>query len=155
MPKKPSNPSFDGFMIRIQSIIDENGWAVQSVFPVQGQPVKPGFSYTVGLTPRDLPEVLVYGLPPKTATMILNSVARSMTEGTLFVAGRPYAELANMPVWFLDVDDLEPLAVARKLYTDVRAIQMVWPDPAGKYPWEDDFDQEMLAVQPLAGPVTW
>jgi len=51
-------------------------------------------------------------------------------------------------------DERAPLSVANRLYGHtgpVDALQVVWPDPVRRYPWDDDFDRTMRDMQPLLG----
>ena len=59
--------------------VQENGWTVQFV-----QDDRTPFAYTIGLPERGLPELLVTGMPPERANLVLNTVAQYLLQG-----GRP------------------------------------------------------------------
>lgn len=150
----PDNPSFEAYVARTQALIDKYGWAVQGVGPeiTEGKLRRPAFSYTIGLTAKNLPELSIYGLGMGVAHQLLNMLASEMVNGRSFVPGELITDLANMPFHVVRSIDLTDLSAARHFYDDkITALQVVWPDPAGKFPWEDDFDIEMLPLQPLSG----
>lgn len=67
----------------IMSMIESVGWAV---IGVQG---KPGFSYTVGLTMKKLPELYVADLPTGQAHRVLNALGKRQYRSELaFDAGQ-------------------------------------------------------------------
>jgi hypothetical protein len=69
----------DDYLDVLREIINGHGWAVQYV---EGED-RP-FAYTVGLTDLGLPELLITGLPPRTAKRLLNSIAHDMVDdGTI------------------------------------------------------------------------
>ena len=69
----------DDYLDVLREIINGHGWAVQYV---EGED-RP-FAYTVGLTDLGLPELLITGLPPRTAKRLLNSIAHDIVDdGTI------------------------------------------------------------------------
>lgn len=144
-----------GYLDQVRAVIAEHGWLVQSVFPEAGDP-GPLFAYTVGLTACGRAELLVAGLEPGTAQALLNDAAgraEPFTHGqqltdwivgyTAVVVEGPHAE----PLW---------PGTARALYgaSAVRLQQLVWPDPAGRFPWDDDFEPGLRDAQPTIGKVS-
>src|SRR5450631_2057031 len=61
------------YVDHLRTLITRLGWAVQGV---ERDRIHPPWAYTVGLTPRGLPELVVTGLPLRQATGLLNGVAR-------------------------------------------------------------------------------
>src|SRR6201986_5499176 len=59
--------------------VQQNGWIVQFV-----QDDRTPFAYTIGLHERGLPELLVTGMPPERANLVLSTVAEYLLKG-----GRP------------------------------------------------------------------
>lgn len=141
----------EGYNARLREIIDTHGWAVQGVLPEADQPGVP-FGYTVGLTAKDLPELVIYGLPPRTASAILNTAARRMTESGPFSPGDRISPPSDGPdVAVIDVVDTDVLTMIEHFYGPSRALQLVWPDEQGRFPWQNGYDIPADA-QPLAGP---
>jgi hypothetical protein len=147
--------------------VDEYGWAVQGVFPPSGSgPWTPPFAYTVGLmkTLDGHPELMIVGLDPGTMQRLLNEVAsRAQKLRRPVELGRRYDDILNggLPAEFVRVSE-ENVAtftgMAARYYRlnggpeRVEALQMVWPDPAGRLPWDEGFDHETYdALQPVLG----
>lgn len=105
----------------LQPVIDRCGWAVQGV---GGSKVRAPFSYTVGLTLRRLPELVVTGKPQVEAGQILNDMAREV------LARRPQAGERR-----------------------VQAVQLVWADDRGRWPREVGHRGPQPVLGPRARPV--
>jgi len=60
-----------------------------------------------------------------------------------------------MPVAFVEVldplGDEFPMSMVNRLYGEVRALQLVWPDKHGRFPWHSDFEKRYVEKQPLLG----
>lgn len=138
------------YLDQVRSVIARNGWAVQGVI---GTRTQPAFAYTVGMTARGLPELITYGLHVKTAQTVLNTAARRLTGGDdVYAHGRIATGLANMDPVLIESATDRPLVIARQVFPDreVRALQLVWPDPVGLWPWQPG---STMAGTPLLGPV--
>ena len=132
-------------------LIQQYGWAVRHV----GAGPRPGeaaFSYTVGLTAMGHPEVVVTGLPFERAQTFLNNIAADVRAGSRFEPGFTTEDLTSpgAPVVFLSVDDISGLMAVEQVYGSVIAVQMVWPDSAGRLPWAQGYSNAAEA-QPLLG----
>lgn len=133
----------------IQQNIDEHGIHVMNVL---GDARQPGWLYTIGLWEGyEHPEIVVSGLPPRTAHGALNDLHRLIAEGHRFEHGTVDDTLANYRVAFLQVRDVTGehlLGCSARYGDDFRAVQMVWPDAADVMPWEPGHDphppQELL-----------
>lgn len=115
------------------------------------------FSYTVGLTAFDHPEVVVTGMPFEAAKAFLNLVGEGVRTGANYTPGTRDSSLTDHgDVSFIAVGDTPGLYAVQQVYGEVRAVQLVWPDSAGAYPWEPGFRNSPEA-QPLLGPIpeTW
>lgn len=137
-----------------QDVIDtikEYGWIDIAVFPTM-ESQGPPFNYTVGLTAMDHPELVVMGLNNQQGHGILCAAVKLIEGGTTFQADH-YAErvLTRMPVAFAEVTDTHhpqfPLSMANRMYGIVHALQLIWPDAKGKFPWQKGFDERHRADQ--------
>ena len=118
---------------------------------------EPPLIYTVGrLYHLGAPELAVMGLPLESAGGILNQMTREEIGRN---DGEVCAKLANFPLAFRVVHPdrwtNSTFATAVRFYTALgwppsalQALQMVWPDPAGKFPWEAGWDRKYDAYQP-------
>jgi len=117
------------------------------------------YQYTVGLTGRGLPEVVVYGLRLKTGMLVLDDLATRLLDGEEFADGVDVPDLlpATPGTRLWDVTWLQdPLDAASRLYGDaVRVRQLVVPDPRGRLPFDAAFEtphlQPVLFVPPNGG----
>lgn len=133
----------------LRAKIDAFGWAVRNVSDADPAMC---LSYTVGLTARGHPEVVMTGLPAQVGTAFLNIVGGIVVrEGGRFAAGEATTELADgppMPV--IAVLDTSGLTAVEALYGQVQALQIVWTDSVGHFPWEPGYANPP-GSQPLLG----
>ena len=94
-----------------------------------------------GCTTGALPELLVTGVSPQRATRLLNSLARDTLRGTTFTPGQQISVPTGPLVEIVEVNHPDAhmnLAVAFG-GPDVRALQLVWADGRGRWPWAPGF----------------
>jgi hypothetical protein len=146
---------YDAVLSQQHEHIDRVGWSVMAVVPTDDDP-DPPFAYTVGLTEHDFPELIIAGLPPDTAHALLNDLARRVYDRAVrFAHGQ---RLGDLLIGYIAVivdgpatGPLYPGAAYAQYGTDrVRLQQVVWPDPAGRFPWEPGYDRDQFP-QPLIG----
>jgi hypothetical protein len=109
-------------------------------------------AYTVGLADAALKEMVVFGLPPQVALSVLNDAARRARAGTLPLDSA-VDDICNFPVVFKLVEASAAaeyiLAANQRAGHSLRAVQMVWPDKGGRFPWEVGFDPKLKDAQPV------
>ena len=128
--------------------IDRHGWAVTAV---DGDRVHAPFAYTIGLTEQGLPELVITGLPQAGAHAVLQSVAQHCLEEERLVPGtQPTVDGVEIGLEVVAVPHPEAhLFDAVSLYgTETRALQLVWQDARGRWPWDVGF----RGFQPVYGP---
>jgi hypothetical protein len=141
-----------------ERIVADNGWMIQAVFgDPHAMPPLPGWAYTIGLlTGFGRPEIIAIGLPSDVGAALLNDLGERIRNGERFSDGQVVDELANFPVVFRRVD---PSRLAFWLgrgvqyafehgITEFAALQLVWPDPKGRFPWDHRFDEQFRLMQP-------
>lgn len=116
------------------------------------------FSYTVGLWHTfEQPEVVVFGLPEEVAHSLLNALADNASEGAKYPAGTSHDDLLHgYPVRMLEIagDKFDALfGLARWAYEgeDFHAVQLVYPDKQGRWPWDESARKGFRACQPVVG----
>lgn len=137
---------------RILTAIGQYGW---SVVAVGGEGEEPGYGYSIGLwhTFRH-PEVIVFGLPPEIAQKIINNIGRAIKKGSRFSDNATSDIIANHRLAFADVpEDCYEFFVGMGISfyegEHFPLLQVVWPDPQGKFPWDEGFDKKFNKIQPL------
>ncbi|MFI5714054.1 DUF4262 domain-containing protein [Kribbella sp. NPDC051620] len=139
-------------LAELVELIDRHGWAVRHV-GAGDQPGEAAFSYTVGLTALDHPEVVVVGMPFEHSQGFLNLIGSLVREGRTFLPGTTTHDLTDGSyVAFITVTDIDELTAVDQIYGSVEALQMIWPDSRGKMPWDDGYKNGPLA-QPFLGPL--
>lgn len=139
-----------------QKVVDdvrEYGWHVINVL-AEGE--LPEFSYTIGLFQNYRhPEILVYGLPRDRAHPMVNELGGSIRDGQVFLAGRTYDEiLRNHSCTFRIIPQaqyLKHLGWAMWFYEggEFPALQLVYPDSGGRWPWQDGVAEGFRRRQPI------
>lgn len=105
--------------------IEEYGWLVQHVI---GEPGYPAFTYTIGLTDHDLPELYVQGCGPTQAGAVLNEVAGALVLGELR-DGTQYTTSLGETYLLTPMPATDELLGALECYgPDVRGLELVQVD---------------------------
>ena len=118
----------------VREKIDRYGWTVQGI---ERSKLYPDWAYTVGLTEHDLPELVVTGLPPDRAMEVLNGFAAHLMHAPEPVPGTCQQVLDDLSVEFVALTEPSAhLHMAVAMYgPSVRAVQLVYPDDRGHWPW--------------------
>ncbi len=134
----------------IRDKILARGWAVQYV---EGD--RRPFAYTIGLHDRGLPELLVTGLVARQSFWLLNTFAKRMLAGLRPIPGDQVSLPARTRLELVGVEHPDAhmgMAIALE-GTGVTAVQLVWADGRGRWPWAPGFDDGQRC-QPVLGART-
>ncbi|MCU1623863.1 MAG: hypothetical protein JWL79_2708 [Frankiales bacterium] len=112
----------------VRPVVARLGHAIQAT-DRHGAPV----AYTVGLAARGQPELVVTGKPPDDAHDLIEAVVAGEEVPT---AGRRCDLLRGPALWAFAVTRPETLHVAVALTPGLTALQLVWADSLGRWPWE-------------------
>lgn len=139
----------DAFRNDIKAKIKKFGFSIIHTFTSE---YETQFSYTIGLADKGHPELIVFGLPHEIGQVILNDAAQRLIDGTLPI-GQSVEGLANFGLFFQDVnpEQANQYIIQANSWAGKKlpAIQMVWPDSDGLFPWESVEDQEAKVTQPI------
>ncbi len=137
---------------RVRADIDTHGW---HVVKVAGDETLPGWAYTIGLLTRfDHPELAVFGLDLDPMHRLLNHAGGLIGTGQRFEVAGSYEGLLEgtacgmRPVARVWVDVFFGNAAWHHQRPDVPVVQCLWPDRAGRLPWEEGFDASLHELQP-------
>jgi hypothetical protein len=143
--KEKEMADFDDLFSDINNYIKQYGCSI-----IATETDDTSMSYTVGLSDSDLPEIVVFGLPPVSAHAILNDAAKLLKEDKLPL-DTPISELANLPVVCKQVPAERGVGYINVANTragkPVNLIQLVWPDKEGHFPWQEKFDKKLRKFQ--------
>lgn len=152
----------DGFIVpdaeddcdrKLLSDIEKYGWHVVAV---DADEEGPGFLFTVGLYyTYGHPEILIAGLTREVAYELLFQSEKLIREGKRYENNWIDTDLANFPlaikaIFFDYYQDYLGYGCwfYRSLPRPFPAIQLVWPDKEGIFPWQRGYNQNFLALQP-------
>jgi Domain of unknown function (DUF4262) len=137
------------YLARMARLVRKHCWVVQGV---RGERGRPPWSYTVGLTSHQRPELITTGLQAARAAALLDGVAAHLVHATAPAPGEQVRLVSGPLVEFVEVDHPEiHLAMARALYGPaVRALQVVWADDRDHWPWDEGF-RSRRGGQPVLG----
>jgi hypothetical protein len=130
-----------------QDMIDRFGLALQYVFNGEDDHVPP-FCYTIGLHELGHPELLVFGLDQGTSAKILNTVGARIRDGERLRDGDVLTLAGESPLLVTARTVPNPgeiLFSANRHYhrpdeDSVPALQLVWPDAHGRFPWDTGYE---------------
>jgi len=127
-----------------------------SVIIIEATDYLPSFAYSIGLWSKyNHPEIICFGLSTQTLHSLINYVADLVKDGQKIEANKTYDNiLKNNKVEFLKVDSRnieDYFGTAIDFYNsrDFQALQLVWTDRNNKFPWEQDFEEDLIYRQPL------
>jgi len=142
---------------RLLQNIEEFGWQCLSVI---GEEQNPSFSYSIGFTKTlDAPEFIIFGIDEQVRLDVLWNVFDALKEGR---------ESADMDRWsdlIVGYDcilrEVDPSNMVRDYFNSaiwyhgppeqngpLRAMQIVWPDAFGIFPWEPGCAEWVCEDQP-------
>jgi hypothetical protein len=142
----------DHLDVRTVEQVEEHGW---SVVMVPADEEGPGFAYTIGLWhTHGAPELAVFGLDIRTMHELLNALGCEGAAGdTLRSDTERHGIIEERPL-FLKTADLrwyrEFFGRAISFYRrpPFPVLQVVWPDPAGRFLWQPGTDERYQESQP-------
>ena len=134
----------------VRGLLDEHPWVV---IGVERDGYRAPYSYTVGLTELDQPELVITGLSKERAANVLIAVAEKVLDTEVPTAGARIRLPGRRPGEIVRV--AEPgihLGVAADLFDErLAAIQLVYADQLGRWPWDENF-RNGRGGQPVLGP---
>ncbi|WP_160713261.1 DUF4262 domain-containing protein [Chitinophaga solisilvae] len=138
---------------KIQKGIDKDGCFFIVVPPENHVP---GYVYSIGLFQKfNHPEIICIGLEEDDLGTLVNNACELVKRGQTLCLSTNYTEfLQGVSVQFLLVDKLHYpyyLNEAIDFYdsSDYPAIQLIWPDEQGLFPWEPEYNSDYKFLQPL------
>lgn len=138
--------------------VQQEEWAAMHV---PSQPGKPEYCFTVGhYLYHQRPEILIVGAPTLVAEQLLKKTTLHV-QGKLppLQLGREYPRyIENLSVAFMPIEIEhynEYLGFANWFYGSLThvypAVQLVWSDMNGVFPWQRNYDARFARLQPFLG----
>lgn len=116
----------------------------------------PAFSYTIGLREsRNHPEFLCMGLSVEMNSYLIATAAEAVLQGTKFRPKQEYHEFLDgvpvkvVPILEEHLDRHFGFGIEYYGTSEFDALQIVWPDRDGRWPWDDSCDEELSYCRKL------
>ena len=128
------------------------------IWGVRAEEDAPSYFFSVGLFANySHPEILVFSTGTNAGAHWINAIGERASRGIQYSAGDILTDLVEgKSLHFADVPvELYPdyLGYAMWFYGSLAepfpCLQLVWPDAAGKLPWQIGCDEEVKAEQPV------
>lgn len=137
------------YLTMVQGKIYDYGWYIQLI---EKDGTHPPWAYTVGLTALERPELVLTGMSPTQAAVLLNAEAayrahidEPTTPRQFRLRDGPLVEVVTV------AEPSAHLHIATALYGDtVKAIQLVHADRRGHWPWQAGY-RGLRGGQPVLG----
>lgn len=145
--------SLESVIEKINGHITSVGWSCLAI-GADPDTYQPGYVYTVGLSRTfGHPELMILGISHGAAQQILNDIGAMIAAGAEFSDHQRVDTVASMPLVFREIPPNTARSYCKAAETVLgnppKYLQVVWPDKAGKYPWEPDWDTSNSLAQPL------
>lgn len=137
---------------KLLSDVSQFGWHVVGIHEEENSP---RFAFSVGLYYQYLhPEIMIMGLPHEVAHKLLASVQNIIHQGGFIQPWSAVEEIASFPLMAVPIHFdhyKEHLGYGMWFYRSLPepfpAIQLVWPDKGGVFPWQEGYDQRYFQLQ--------
>ena len=131
---------------------EAHGWFVNVIAEDE---VGPGFAYSFGLFEEfGHPEIIIFGLGKDTMQTLVNDMGNHIRAGTMYGDGeRSDSLIEGYTCVFRNVNPIhfgDTFTWATWFYGDpiFPALQLIWPDKQGRFPWEPEFNPRLRGRQP-------
>jgi hypothetical protein len=139
---------------RLTAVVRKHGWMIQYIGG--GTCSRPGcdahheegvaFAYTVGLFGMNHPEMLIFGVSPEVASLVINQLGDLIRKGSEIIPG----QLVELDAWNRRIlpepvpNPGEILFTANRYYLrpdeySVPALQLTHDDDQGLFPWDEGY----------------
>ena len=153
----------DAILNDLLSTVNQYGWTHFQVPAKEGTPLfgfgkAPPWSYTIGLFQSyKHPEIVIVGEDDQLASRVLQDTVEQIKAGEVLEHGKEYREFIprhNRTFLLMSKSHFRRyLEWAIRFYgsTEFPALQMVWSDQQGLYPWDrgSEFETRLKDYQPL------
>jgi len=123
----------------VRPLVRKHGWMVQAV---ESGTAQPALAYTVGLTDAGLPELVVTGLRERRSCQLLNYFAQQAVRSGPPEPGEVVPAAVGWPAFEvvpLSAPSAHLLTAVLMYGEEFRALQLVYEDEHGIWPWDREF----------------
>lgn len=155
MTLRSTDSGLDEHEMKLLETLEKWGWFVTKV---GAGDVEPAFAYSMGLYENfHHPEIVVFGLNLDLMHRLINLAGERIREGQKYEEGQEYGDfLEGYPCVFRRVnpsryDGLLNFTIWYYEGSHFPVLQLVWPDKAGLFSWDEGFDERFRNDQPSLG----
>ncbi|NME72087.1 DUF4262 domain-containing protein [Flammeovirga aprica] len=138
----------------IRKNINEHGYHFGVI---DGDEYLPAFTFSIGLYQSyQHPEIIIFGLPQEVMQVALNTICENIKKKKVYAEGENYDNILNKyPVQMIEVHKenyfnyLDYVSYFYDNTSNFPALQIVWTDQQGNFPWDKNFDENWKFNQPL------
>lgn len=143
----------------IQETLDERKVFIGQTVSEQDGNTEASFWVTVGMYLHQLPELVMCGVPVPLVKEIVEELSEGHDFDREFLAGGRHKSIHGLTVMALPIERPEShdvLSICHDVYTmrglsQVSAVQLVFADEAGAFPWSREYSQQERKFQPVLG----
>ncbi|NVL49969.1 DUF4262 domain-containing protein [Pseudomonas syringae pv. actinidiae] len=143
----------------IQATLDEGNVFIGQTISAQDGNTEASFCVTVGMYLHQLPEVVMCGVPVPLVKNIVEELCDGHDFDREFLAGGRNKIYHGLNVCALPIERPEHhdvLNICSDVYTlrgvsPVSAVQLIFSNEAGAFPWSGDYREEERQYQPVLG----
>jgi hypothetical protein len=153
-----SNRELDDYPRDLIHNIETYGFQVTSVFDPKGK--APNFAYSIGIQKTTgQPEMIVFGMRPRIAHYLISTYFEQVKAGQHFAPNRQQSGFSKkFPIFIQPVSRRkcnQYMAGADGFYGPLgyQAVQLIYPDKHGRWPWSTNAEPNFRSSQTLLGPV--
>jgi hypothetical protein len=152
MVRRSTDIDLSAHDVKLLETLEQWGWYVIKVAAGDGEPA---FAYSMGLYENFLhPEVILFGLDLDVMHQLINDAAKRIRQGYKYAEGHRYDDLLeSYQCEFRKIDANHRIGLVNYATWYYRSspfpvLQLVWRDPAGRFSWEEGFDERFRKRQP-------
>lgn len=138
---------------KIKSDVKKYGWHVALFEETDNEP---SFAYSIGFWQTfGHPEIIIFGLSLENLHTLINTAGEKIKDSKkLEIHEDDFDFLEEFPVQFISVSsenfkDYFGYGMWFYNYQPFPALQLIWPDKNGFFPWHEGCDKKMKSEQPL------
>lgn len=143
----------------IQGTLDDCNVFIGQTSSEQEGNTDASFCVTVGMFQHQLPELVMCGVPVPLVKQIVEELAEGHDFDRGFIAGKHSKSIHGLTVMALPIEKPEShdvLSICHDVYTlrglsQVSAVQLVFADEAGSFPWSRAYSENERKYQPVLG----
>jgi hypothetical protein len=151
MARRSTDPDLTLADKKLLTTLEQWGWYVLKIGAGEKTPA---FAYSIGLFEHfKHPEIIIFGLNFDTMHTLINDAAKQIRRGQAYASGQRCTDLlAHYQCEFRTVNPIRYdgfLNYGLWYYhgSEFPALQLIWPDREGHFPWEPNFNERFRQDQ--------